>query len=116
MTTNRSHASKRRSLLQKIKDLVDELAELEIDEADARGARTADPRTRSKSKKDPTFETGDRVQLIRRRDKHFRRYGCIIGPRGEMYWDIVLDRFEGEPSGPAIYRAATSLRLMEDDT
>lgn len=97
--TNNSDAATRRELLEEIGALLGRLRELDLREGDSGTASL------------PTIRTGSRVEVIVR-DKWHGRVGEVIGPHGRTYWNVRLDRVEGETMSHIIHKKGTSLRLL----
>ena len=103
----------RKDILDEISALVDELLQLEISEAERRAPKSpTHPRKAHFPVQTEPFVPSDKVEVTVR-DVYFRRRGMIVGRRGSHYWDLILEKQEGEDRAPRIWKKATSLRLVD---
>ena len=57
---------------------------------------------------------GDRVK-INTSDKYHHCTATVLDRRGKKYWNLRLDRVPGEGLGGTIYKADSSLDLIEEE-
>lgn len=97
----RTTAATRREILASIAELLERLRSLDVaDESAATSARSS------------AIRVGSRVKIIIRGKWH-GRVGQIISPHGTQFWNIRLDRLEGEPMSFIIHKKTSSLELLD---
>ena len=88
-----------------VEELIQELQRLEVDDT------PAVPPSASRRKR--ILQTGDRVRVTVRGPYH-NRTGRITSARGQMFWNVCLDKLPGDNTDTYIYKMGTSLRLLPD--
>ena len=93
--------------------LVKELVQLEMQQAEKKKPKMSTRRETGASR--PVFEVSDAVEVTAR-DRYYKRRGMIVGKRGVEFWNVVLEKKEGEAKAPLMYKKAGNLRRVSTRT
>lgn len=89
---------RRQILLQQVQDLLQELADLDINDDEEQA---------------PPLEHGPGVRVrVTRRDKYHGRVGTITGRHGLKFWNVRLDPLPHEARGREIFKMPQYLAII----